>query len=78
MLLEIKLEVKIMTMVEEAHYFYTYFPLFFIGFVLGCIALSIAYKIITNKKVVRFLCKSVLVLPALLVLIILHQTGYYK
>jgi hypothetical protein len=78
MLLEIKLEVKIMTMVEEANYFYTHFPPFFIGFVLGCIALSIIFKILRNKKVVRFLCKSLMVLPALLVLVILQLTGYYK
>ena len=67
-----------MTMVEEANYFYTHFPPFFFVFVFGLFALSIIIKILTNKKVVRFLCKSLLVLPALLVLIILQLTGYYK
>ena len=67
-----------MTMVEEANYFYNHFPPFFIGLVLGLFALSVAMRILTNKKVVRFLCKSLMVLPALLVLVILQLTGYYK
>lgn len=67
-----------MTYIEQGYVFNTYFPIFFIGFVLGLIALSIIYRVLTNKKVVRFICKSLLVLPALIVILILQVTGYYK
>ena len=67
-----------MTYAEQEYIFYTYFPVFFIGFVLGLIALSFIYRILTNKKVVRIICKSLLVVPALIVIFILQVTGYYK
>lgn len=67
-----------MTYIEQEYLFNTYFPIFFIGFVLGLIALSLIYRILTNKKVVRFICKALLVVPALIVILILQVTGYYK
>lgn len=67
-----------MTYIEQGYVFNTYFPIFFVGFVLGLIALSVIYRILTNKKVVRFICKSLLVLPALILILILQVTGYYK
>lgn len=67
-----------MTYIEQEYLFNTYFPIFFIGFVLGLIALSLIYRILTNKKVVRFICKALLAVPALIVIIILQVTGYYK
>ena len=67
-----------MTYIEQGYLFNTYFPIFFIGFVLGLIALSLIYRIFTNKKVVRIICKSLLALPALIVILILQVSGYYK
>lgn len=67
-----------MTYIEQGYLFNTYFPIFFIGFVLGLIALSLIYRVLTNKKVVRFICKALLAVPALIVIIILQVTGYYK
>lgn len=67
-----------MTYIEQEYIFNTYFPIFLIGFVLGLIALSLIYRILTNKKVVRFICKALLAVPALIVIIILQVTGYYK
>lgn len=67
-----------MTYAEQECIFNTYFPVFFIGFVLGLIVLSLIYRILTNKKVVRLICKSLLVVPALIVILILQVTGYYK
>ena len=67
-----------MTYIEQEYLFNTYFPIFFIGFVLGLIALSLIYRILTNKKVVCFICKALLAVPALIVIIILQVTGYYK
>lgn len=67
-----------MTYLEQEYIFNTYFPVFFIGFVLGLIALSFIYRILTNKKVIRILCKALLAVPALIVIIILQVTGYYK
>lgn len=67
-----------MTYTEQEFLFNTYFPIFFIGFVLGLIALSLIYRVLTNKKVVRFICKALLAVPALIVIIILQVTGYYK
>lgn len=67
-----------MTYLEQEYIFNTYFPVFFIGFVLGLIALSFIYRILTNKKVIRVLCKALLAVPALIVIIILQVTGYYK
>lgn len=67
-----------MTYIEQEYLFKTYFPIFFIGFVLGLIALSLIYRVLTNKKVVRFICKALLAVPALIVIIILQVTGYYK
>lgn len=67
-----------MNYIEQSYIFNTYFPIFFIGFVLGLIALSLIYRVLTNKKVVRFICKALLAVPALIVIIILQVTGYYK
>lgn len=67
-----------MNYIEQSYIFNTYFPIFFIGFVLGLIALSLIYRILTNKKVVRFICKALLAVPALIVILILQVTGYYK
>ena len=67
-----------MNYIEQSYVFNTYFPIFFIGFVLGLIALSLIYRVLTNKKVVRFICKALLAVPALIVIIILQVTGYYK
>ena len=57
-----------MTYAEQEYIFNTNFPVVFIGFVLGLIALSFIYRI----------RKSLLVVPALIVIFILHVTGYYK
>jgi hypothetical protein len=67
-----------MTYTEQGYFFNTYFPVFFMGFVFGVIALILLYRIFTNKKVVRLLCKSLLAIPALIVILILQVTGYYK
>lgn len=67
-----------MTYIEQGYFFNTHFPVFFIGFVLGLLALSLIYRILTNKKVVRIICKSLLVVPALIVIFVLQVTGYYK
>mgnify|MGYP000898020784 FL=1 len=67
-----------MNYIEQSYIFNTYFPIFFIGFVLGLIALSLIYRVLTNKKVVRFICKALLAVPALIVILILQVTGYYK
>ena len=48
-----------MTYAEQEFIFNTYFPVFFIGFVLGLITLSLIYR-------------------ALIVILILQVTGYYK
>lgn len=67
-----------MNYIEQSYIFNTYFPIFFVGFVLGLIALSLIYRVLTNKKVVRFICKALLAVPALIVILILQVTGYYK
>jgi hypothetical protein len=67
-----------MNYLEQGLAFNTYFPVFFIGFVLGLIALMLIRKVLTNKKVVRLICKSLLVIPALIVILILQVTGYNK
>ena len=67
-----------MNYLEQSLAFNTYFPVFFIGFVLGLVALFLIRKVLTNKKVVRLICKSLLVIPALIVIFILQVTGYHK
>ena len=67
-----------MTYIEQGYFFNIHFPVFFIGFVLGLLALSLIYRILTNKKVVRIICKSLLVVPVLIVIFVLQVTGYYK
>lgn len=67
-----------MNYLEQSLAFNTYFPVFFIGFVLGLVALLLIRKVLTNKKVVRLICKSLLVIPALIVIFILQVTGYHK
>ena len=67
-----------MSYLEEQRIFYEQFPTFFLGVVVGAVGLIILYKLFQNKRFVRVFCRMILLIPALLVVLVLHITKYHS
>lgn len=67
-----------MSYTESQQLFYQQFPAFLMGLFAGLILLVILNKLFSNKRFVRVFCRFVLLIPALLVIAILHITKYHS
>ena len=65
-----------MSYTELQQQFYELFPVYVYYFLFFLIGLVLVGNILSNKRVVRVLCRFILLIPVLLVSVILHLTKY--